>query len=282
MMVSNQTGSGSMSETYVFISYSREDRSFVERLTANLREAGVRTWTDLENISAGQDWAKQIERGLTEATALIYVASKNSSQSRYMDAEYTAFLAKPRKVIPIIIDDTGPENLPLPLRQFQWVDFRGPFEPALAFLLDGIREFQSSSPIATAKPKSKGYVFISYADEDAQSVADLKIFLKKQGYGYWDFRESHRDYQADYTLELENIIKNAAGTLSVISPDWKRSPTALQELHFSREVQTPVFLLKVRELGPTLAIAGMTYIDFIKKRKDGFTQLDGEMRRKGL
>jgi hypothetical protein len=272
-----------MTEIYVFISYSRRDRSFVERLTANLRKAGVQTWTDVDNISAGQEWAKEIDRGLNEAAALIYVASKNSAQSRWMDAEYTAFLKrKAERVIPIVIDDEGPENLPLPLRQFQWVDFRGPFEPAFASLLSGLPELQSSSPIPTPQPKSKGYVFISYADEDAQFVADLKIFLKNKGYGYWDFRESQRDYQADYTLELENIIKNAAGTLSIVSPDWKRSPTALQELHFSREVRTPVFLLKIRDPGPTLTISGMTYIDFMTLRKDGFTQLDGEMRRKGL
>jgi hypothetical protein len=271
-----------MSETYVFISYSRQDRAFVEHLTTNLRQAGVRTWTDLENISAGQDWARAIDRGLTEATALIYVASKHSAQSRWMDAEYTAFLEKAGRVIPIIVDDEGPEHLPLPLRHFQWVDFRGPFEPALNKLLDGIRELRSPSPIPVSKPKSKGYVFISYADEDSEFVDDLKLFLKKQGYGYWDFRESQRDYQADYTLELENIIRNAAGTLSIISPDWKRSPTTFQELHFSREVHTPVFLLKVKDPGPTLAISGMTYIDFMHKREDGFTQLDGEMRRKGL
>jgi hypothetical protein len=81
---------------------------------------------------------------------------------------------------------------------------------------------------------------------------------------------------------LENVIKNAAGTLSVISPGWKQSPTALKELHFSTEVGTPGFLLKVRDLEPTLAISGMTYIDFMSKHREGFTKLDGEMRRKGL
>jgi len=271
-----------MGEPYAFISYSRQDRQFVEQLTAKLREAGVPTWTDVDNISAGQDWAHEIDRGLLEATALIYVASKNSAQSRWMDAELTAFLMKAKRVIPIIIDDLGPANLPPPLQRFQWVDFRGPFEPALRSLVDGIRDLRGSSPLAAPTPKSKGYVFISYAAEDDEFVAELKLFLKNQGYGYWDYRESRRDYQADYTLELENIIKNAAGTLSIVSPDWKRSPTAFQELHFSREVGTPVFLLKVKELGPTLAIAGMTYIDFMRKRKHGFTQLDAEMRSKGL
>jgi hypothetical protein len=271
-----------MSKTYVFISYSREDRPFVERLTAGLREAGVRTWTDLDNIVPGQDWSQAIDRGLNEAKALIYVASRNSARSPWMDAEYTAFQSKSGRVIPIIIDDSGPDNVPLPLRRFQWVDFRGPFELALGTLLEGIGELRSASPVPVSKPKSKGYVFISYANEDAEFVADLKVFLKKHGYGYWDFRDSQRDYQADYTLELENVIKNAAGTLSIVSPDWKRSSTALQELHFSREVQTPVFLLKVRDPGPTLAISGLTYIDFANKRKEGFAELDGEMRQKGL
>jgi hypothetical protein len=271
-----------MKESYVFISYSRQDRQFVEALTARLREAGVRTWTDLDNIAAGKDWAQEIDRGLLEATALIYVASKNSAQSHWMDREYTTFLERAKKVIPVVIDDDGPTNLPSPLRRIQWVDFRGPFEPALQLLLEGLRDLRSSAPLAATKPKSKGYVFISYADEDSDFVQELKLFLKSQGYGYWDFRESERDYQADYTLELENIIRNAAGTLSVVSPDWKRSKTAFQELHFSREVDTPVFLLKVRDPGPTLAISGMTYVDFIRKREKGFVDLDGEMRRKGL
>jgi TIR domain len=104
-----------MSHTYAFISYSRQDRPFVEHLTAELREAGVRTWTDLDNISAGQDWAREIDRGLLEATVLIYVASKNSALSRWMNAEYTALLEKAKRVIPIVTDDDGPANLPEPV-----------------------------------------------------------------------------------------------------------------------------------------------------------------------
>jgi hypothetical protein len=77
-------------------------------------------------------------------------------------------------------------------------------------------------------------------------------------------------------------MASPAGTLSVVSPEWKRSPTALQELHFSKEVGTPVFLLKLRDPGPTLAIAGMTYLDFIGKRREAFAKLDVEMKRKGL
>jgi len=196
--------------------------------------------------------------------------------------ESTHFLQTGGRVIPLIIDDEGAKNLPQPLQSIQWVDFRGPFEPALQRLLDGIQNLQSPSPVPAPKPKSKGYVFISYAAEDDAFSKELKGFLKKQGYAYWDYRESERNYHADYTLELEDIIKNAAGSLSVVSPDWKRSKIALQEFHFSREVDTPVFLLKVRDPGPTLAIAGMTYIDFMRDHELGFALLDAEMRRNGL
>ncbi|NOT94780.1 MAG: toll/interleukin-1 receptor domain-containing protein [Nitrospira sp.] len=271
-----------MSDSYVFISYSRQDRKFVEHLTAKLSEAGVQTWTDLDNISAGKDWAEQIKGGLQKATVLIYVASKNSGQSRWMEFESIKFLEKGGQVIPIIVDDEGSKNLPPPLHSIQWVDFRGPFTPALHKLLEGIRNLRGDSPVPAPRPKSKGYLFISYADEDGTFVNSLKGFLTKQGYGYWDYRDSKRNYQVDYTLELEDIIKNAAGTLSVISPEWKRSRTALQELHFSREIATPVFLLIARNPGPTLAISGMTYIDFMHDPEEGFAQLDGEMRRKGL
>jgi hypothetical protein len=113
-------------------------------------------------------------------------------------------------------------------------------------------------------------------------VTELKRHLKGRGYSYWDFQESIRNYQVDYTLELEGVIVNAEATLSVISPDWKKSPTALQELHFSKEVKKPVFLLRLKDPGPTFTLAGMTFIDFTGQRKDGFTRLDGEMKRFGL
>ena len=237
-----------MANPYVFISYSRPDRQFVEKLVGRLRNAGIITWTDLDNILPGQEWAHEIEQGVLKASALIYVASRNSTASQWIVREINFALDKELRVIPVVLDDEGAERMPSPLKDIQWVDCRGPFEPALDSLLAGIRRLQVSGPVEATKIRGqKGYVFISYADEDSAFVTDLKSFMKSKGYGYWDFRESNCDYQADYTLELENVIKDAAGTLSVVSPQWKRSRTALQELHFSWEVGTPVFSFKVKD-----------------------------------
>lgn len=271
-----------MNSPYVFISYSRQDRDFVERLSGALKVAGVRTWTDVENISAGANWQNEIEKGLLQAQVLLYVASRSASASKWMLYELHAFMRGAGRVIPIIIDDEGPTTLPLLLQSIQYADFRSDFDVAVQSLLKGIRSLQGQAPVAPAKAKSKGYVFISYAAEDAIFVEELKLYLKGRGYSYWDFRESERNYQVDYTLELEGVITNAEATLCVISPDWKKSPTTLQELHFSKDVHTPVFLLLARAPGPTLALAGMTFIDFTGTHKEGFAKLDGEMKKFGL
>lgn len=271
-----------MSKPYVFISYSRKDRGFVEQLTDALSAAGIETWTDVSNIAPGQNWQDQIEQGLLNATVLLYVSSRNTSTSQWMEQELLAFMRGTGRVIPLIIDAAGESSLPSILRQIQWADFRGDFNGALQKLIIGVASLRQSGPLARPEVKSKGYVFISYAAEDAAFVDELKEHMKERGYTYWDFQESQRNYQVDYTIELEGVISDAEATLSVISPDWKKSPTSLQELHFSKEVCKPVFLLRVRNPGPTLALAGMTFIDFTETRKTGFAKLDTELVKFGL
>ena len=271
-----------MAHPYVFISYSREDRAFVERLAKVLHSAGVKTWIDTQNISAGGNWQQEIEKGLLNADVLLYVASSKANASAWTDFELQAYLKGPGRIIPIIIDEAGPNRLPDFLQTIQWVDFRNDFEVGIRSLLAGIEYLRGRKPIEVTPDASKGYVFISYASEDKEFVVGLKSFLARRGYSFWDFQTSKRNYQIDFTLELEERISNAEATLSVVSPDWKKSSTALQELHFSKEVSTPVFLLRLRNPGPTLALSGKTFIDFTQSHEYGFDRLAREMQDVGL
>lgn len=271
-----------MAKPYVFISYSRQDRAFVDRLASALNAAGVQTWVDTQDIAAGLNWQEEIEKGLFRADVLLHVASRHSASSKWLEAELTAFLAKKGRVVPLIVDDEGATQLPAFLRTIQWIDFRPDFENALQSLLRGIQSLRGNKPVPQRDDVSKGYVFISYATEDREFIKDLKAFLAGRGYTFWDFHTSKRNYQIDYTLELEERIRDAEATLSVISPDWKKSKTALQELHFSNDVETPVFLLRLKDPGPTLALAGRTFIDFTQSQAEGFQKLADEMLDVGL
>ncbi len=270
------------SSPYVFISYSRQDRKFVDRLSHELRLAGVQTWTDTQNIQPGANWQQEIEKGLLQADVLLYVASRQASSSSWIELELQAFLKGDGRVIPLVIDDAGPELMPPSLKRVQWVDFRNDFRNALNYLLVGIQGLRSLTPVEPPIKQSKGYVFLSYASEDVKFVQDLKSFLADRGYSFWDFQTNKRNYQLDYTLELEERISNAEATLSVVSPYWKKSRTALQELHYSKEMQKPVFLLRLKNPGPTLAVAGLNFIDFTESFHAGFQKLATEMQDVGL
>ncbi len=270
---------------YAFISYSQKDKSFVEKLVHDLRSAGVETWHDVAQISAGENWQKAIERGMEQASVLLYIASMHSIKSSWVAYELGAYHSRGGIVIPVIIDDEGEITIrnSTILLGMQWVDFRRDYDTALELLKRSLIEILGSgSPLSSEKHKTKGYAFLSYAEEDSVFLGELRKFLGTHGYAYWDYAESDRDYHAQLFLELEGVIRDATATLSILSPSWKQSQWTIKEYLFSEEVNTPVFLLKTKELGPTLVIAGMPYIDFIKSRNIGFDKLAKELQRKGL
>ncbi len=273
-----------MPDLYAFLSYARTDNAFADRLSRDLRQAGVKIWRDTDCILPGTHWQKEIESALTKATALLYVSSINTPKSEWMMFELQAFIRQHSgPVIPIILDAEGVSNLPDPLKQYQWVDFRESYDLGLQALLQGLpSRLKLPRPLEQKYPISKGYVFISYAEEDSSFVAEIRSFLKTKGYAYWDYQESDRDYHRQYFLELEERIQGASATFTILSPAWKRSEWAIREYYFSNDVGTPVFLLKINELGPTLPIAGRPFIDFTKNRENGFNKLARELERKGM
>jgi hypothetical protein len=272
---------------YVFISYSRRDQTFVDMLSNDLRESGVKVWRDVDSIIPGTNWQLEINKAIKQAQVYLYVSSENSAKSQWMFQERMVGAKRGKAIIeiPVVIDDAGEQLLPQELKRIQWVDFRQGYKTAFQKLLAVLAQIGLAHPEHPLKPKeqqTKGYVFLSYAEEDSKFVDRLKIFLGKHGYAYWDYRESDRDYHKQLYLELEGVIREASATLSILSPDWKQSGLAMKEYFFSGQVSVPVFLLRAREVEPTLAIADELYIDFVNNHRRGLKLLEKELRRKGL
>jgi TIR domain len=268
---------------YIFVSYARLDKPFVDRLTSDLAKAGVPLWRDVDEIEPGTNWPQQISTAVSRAVGLIYVSSRNSVLSPWIEKELQEMIAKSGQVFPIVLDNEGAENMPSSLKEIQWVDFREDYNASIAKLRESISRLTDlGAPREQATTQSRGYVFLSYTDADNDFVEELRRYLKKRGYAYWDYSESDRDYHGQLFLELENVIQEAAATLSILSPSWKHSEWAVKEYMFSSEVGTPVFLLQAKKIGPTLVIAGVPYIDFVQDRVSGFKKLDRELNRKGL
>lgn len=149
----------------------------------------------------------------------------------------------------------------------------------------GVEQCTSASPHSDVRQGgqgNRGYAFISHVEEDGPVVSKFSGFLKTRGYAYWTYLESDRDYQKPTVLEIEERMNDCALVLTVISPDWKRSEWTQREFAFAREVRKPMFHLRFRNPGPTLAIAGDTYFDFERGEEDAFRKLGIELDKKGL
>ena len=91
-------------EITAFFSYSRTWHSeFVDRLDADLRARGFRTWIDRRKLEGGQDWKQEIELGIAASEFFFVVLSPDAVESRYVQIEIeTALQMGKQNIIPIL------------------------------------------------------------------------------------------------------------------------------------------------------------------------------------
>lgn len=263
----------------VFISYSKKDKDFVFKLKDDLNKNGVYTWIDVEQINPGTMWQDEIKNGINKSNVFIIVLSENYFSSSWTSIELA--LAQDKKIIPIRIDNALYTKIPSAIRDRQWIDFNENYDNAFNLLLQAIPDSNKiKKPIKPNKILSKGYVFISFCDEDSAFVVELRKFLKSQKFAYWDYEEGERNYHIQFFLELEAVIDESIAVLSIISPSWKKSKWSTREYFYSDEIGKPIFLLRAKESKPILAIAGQPYIDFVKNPQNGYIKLEKELRKR--
>jgi hypothetical protein len=116
-----------------FLSYSRSDTDFAAKLASDLRAANVETWRDAENIPAGANWDREIEKALNDCAYVLLLATPHSVASENVMDEIGLALNKGKTVIPVMVETC---DLPLRVHRAQWVDFRTDYPAALEKLLE--------------------------------------------------------------------------------------------------------------------------------------------------
>jgi WD40 repeat protein len=89
----------------VFISYSRRNKTFAERLARDLDDAGLVVWIDFRQISGGELWQNEIYRGIERSEFLIFCMSPASVESVWCNKEITAAREQDKLIIPIMVVD---------------------------------------------------------------------------------------------------------------------------------------------------------------------------------
>jgi hypothetical protein len=131
----------------VFLSAAREDLPRVRPIYDALTLAGFKPWLDVESLLPGQDWAHEIQRAITHASAFLFFVSRTSAAgsewlSRELEfATVRAAERDPSHVIPVRLDAIEPPPI---LHRYQWIDV---FETGgVERLIAALKSFKQKRP----------------------------------------------------------------------------------------------------------------------------------------
>jgi formylglycine-generating enzyme required for sulfatase activity len=108
--------------TQVFISYSRKDLVFVERLAKDLQTAGLDVWYDLSGLAGGTRWGKEIQNAIKQSQVFVVVLSPNSVDSDWVEKEFMYANSLKCKIIPLLYQPCEP---PLWFINLHFIDVQG-------------------------------------------------------------------------------------------------------------------------------------------------------------
>lgn len=103
----------------IFISYSRRNSRKVHKIVEVLSKYNIDSWTDWKSIPKGQDWEKEIYKGIDEAEVFLFFISPSSISSKMCNQEFSYAVDKNKKILPVVLD-TVPGTLRDDLRALEW------------------------------------------------------------------------------------------------------------------------------------------------------------------
>jgi hypothetical protein len=131
----------------IFISYSHQDKNFVDNLSMQLVAHKARVWLDRWELHVGDSLIKRIQEAIDGASALLVMLSKAAVQSEWCKKELSAGLIRELEekrviVLPVLIEDC---EIPLFLRDKLYADFRHDFDEGLQTILESISKVTSNT-----------------------------------------------------------------------------------------------------------------------------------------
>ena len=100
-------------DALVFVSYSRKDRAFVDRLVTDLTREAFSVWRDVFEIEPGDRVVDGIEAALDRATVFVLIVSAASIESRWVRHEWGTWMylqlsaprdaGRSRRLVPVVL-----------------------------------------------------------------------------------------------------------------------------------------------------------------------------------
>jgi formylglycine-generating enzyme required for sulfatase activity len=89
--------------SFIFISYSRQDQTYVDLLVQALESHRLPVWMD-QRINYGSRWPQEIEDHLERCQVFLLVMSPRSKESHWVDVELTRALERKKPIFPLLLE----------------------------------------------------------------------------------------------------------------------------------------------------------------------------------
>jgi WD40 repeat protein len=126
----------------VFVSYSRRNKTFAERIARDLNDAGLEVWVDFRQIHAGELWQEEIYRGIERSDIVVVCLSPDAVVSEWVQREVNAAHEQGKFIIPVMAVDSlqllqETESMSW-LLDVHFINFVDNYENAFPELLDAL------------------------------------------------------------------------------------------------------------------------------------------------
>ncbi|WP_366828537.1 toll/interleukin-1 receptor domain-containing protein [Nostoc sp. NMS2] len=200
--------------TDVFISYSRKDKEFVQKLHASLQQYHQDTWVDWQDIPITADWWFEIEAGIEGANTFVFIISPDSVTSKVCHQEIEHAVKHNKRLIPLVRrENFEMMQLHPALSKYNWLFFRDVDDFASAFQalikaidtdLDHVRTH--THLLVRANEWDKKSRDASYLLRGS-ALADAEQWLTQNVYKEPEATNLHREYiTASLTAETASLL----------------------------------------------------------------------------
>jgi len=112
----------------IFVSYSRKDKPFIQKVVANLTAAGRDVWVDWDDIPPSADWREEIRQGINASDIFLCCVSPHFARSEECSIEVLHAASQHKRFVPILYRElTEPadrDKLHSAVRDHNWVYMR--------------------------------------------------------------------------------------------------------------------------------------------------------------
>ncbi|MEB3337376.1 MAG: toll/interleukin-1 receptor domain-containing protein, partial [Leptolyngbyaceae bacterium] len=197
--------------TDVFLAYAEENMASVEKIRNRLRREGLTVWANTTDIQAGAEFQTVIDRGIEEASNVVYLLSPASVVSPWCQHELDYALSLNKRIIPVLVEPVAPEQMPLKVQGLQYIDLT----------------HQQDSDYEQAESQ-----LLRILQQDAVYHADHKVLLAKAL--KWDRQKRNP------TILLRGYnLRHAEAWLKIAHQNRAYAPLPLQETFITESLNQP-------------------------------------------